>query len=292
MAAHASAFGLHTSPQPHPAILDKSHVIRSELERDIRKRLPGREIQEHLLHLFWVYVHPVLPVLDREAVMEAWKAETNATAPGGTGQDAIVEDVPTVGDSPPQQSDVQSRGEKSPSPYIDAPEPTGQGSSPQSVDASGGQLHPQARVPLLLLLAIFSISARFSTRSPPVPPDPNQAWDAGDSAVADRYLAAARTLLNHTYSSSRPSTCQALLLLSYREIGVGAMAAAWLYTGMAVRMAQDLGMHRKAERWAWKTGDGGRFVFTDRERQVRKKIWYGCVIMDKYAILVFMRMLS
>jgi len=60
------------------------------------------------------------------------------------------------------------------------------------------------------------------------------------------------------------------------------MAAAWLYTGMAVRMAQDLGMHRKAERWTWKTADGGRGVFTERERQVRKKIWYGCVIMDKY----------
>lgn len=41
---------------------------------------------------------------------------------------------------------------------------------------------------------------------------------------------------DQTYASSRPSTCQALLLLSYREIGIGAMAQAWLYVGMAVRM--------------------------------------------------------
>lgn len=45
--------------------------------------------------------------------------------------------------------------------------------------------------------------------------------------------------VDQTYASSRPSTCQALLLLSYREIGIGAMAQAWLYVGMAVRMVRS-----------------------------------------------------
>ena len=68
--------------------------------------------------------------------------------------------------------------------------------------------------------------------------------------------------------------------MGYREVGIGAMAQAWTYIGMAVRMAQDLGMHRSADGWA-RVGLGGR-LFGDWELHERKRIWYGCVIMDKY----------
>ena len=68
--------------------------------------------------------------------------------------------------------------------------------------------------------------------------------------------------------------------MGYREIGIGAMAEAWTYTGMAIRMAQDLGLHRSADGWA-RAELGGR-LFTDTELQERKRIWYGCVVMDKY----------
>lgn len=100
-------------------------------------------------------------------------------------------------------------------------------------------------------------------------------WVAGDG-----YLDSAKTILNNTYANSRPSTCQALLLLGYREIGIGAMAQAWVYIGMAVRMAQDLGMHRSADGW-FRVGLGGK-LFAEWELQERKRIWYSCVIMDKY----------
>lgn len=56
-------------------------------------------------------------------------------------------------------------------------------------------------------------------------------WAAGDG-----FLMRAKQLLDMVYSNSRPSTCQALLLMGYREIGIGAMAQSWLYVGMAVRM--------------------------------------------------------
>jgi len=100
-------------------------------------------------------------------------------------------------------------------------------------------------------------------------------WAAGDG-----YLDSAKIILNSTYAISRPSTVQALLLLGYREIGIGAMAQAWVYIGMAVRMAQDLGMHRSADGWA-RVGLGGR-LFNEWELQERKRIWYSCIIMDKY----------
>lgn len=99
-------------------------------------------------------------------------------------------------------------------------------------------------------------------------------WVAGDE-----YLDCAKVILDQSYASSRPSTCQSLLLMGYREIGIGAMAQAWTYIGMAVRMAQDLGMHRSADGWA-RVSVGK--LFGEWELDERKRIWYGCVIMDKY----------
>jgi Fungal specific transcription factor domain len=133
------------------------------------------------------------------------------------------------------------------------------------------------RIPTLLLLAMFAVSARYSTsnRVPPPPPDGSMMWAAGDD-----YLDSAKVILDNSYASSRSSTVQALLLMGYREIGIGAMARAWTNIGMAVRMAQDLGMHRSADGWA-RAGLGG-MLFGPSELHERKRIWYGCVIMDKY----------
>lgn len=167
------------------------------------------------------------------------------------------------------------------------------------------------RVAPLLLLAMFALAARYDipplapssssfpspsasdtspspTSTTPLPTDGVSMWAAGE-----QYFSSAKTLLDTSYASSRPSTCQALLLMGYREVGIGAMALAWAYTGMAIRMAQDLGMHRKAEGWrrpglgAAKSNEPsvnaeeGR-IFGDWELGERRRIWFGCVIMDKY----------
>ena len=133
------------------------------------------------------------------------------------------------------------------------------------------------RIPTLLLLSMYAIAARYSTKNdvPPPPPDGTILWAAGDD-----YLDRAKVILNGLYASSRTTTVQALLLMGYREIGAGAMAQAWIYIGMAIRMAQDLGLHRSADGWA-RAGLGGR-LFSEWELQERKRIWFGCVIMDKY----------
>lgn len=152
---------------------------------------------------------------------------------------------------------------------LTANSPMSDASSPSGSQASVAR--PQ-RIPTLLLLAMFSVAARYSSSGAP-PPEPGQMWTAGDSYMED-----AKAILDSTYAQSRPSTCQALLLLGYREVGIGAMAQAWLYIGMAVRMAQDLGLHKSADKWS----NVGRTLFTPVELQERRRIWYGCVIMDKY----------
>jgi len=155
------------------------------------------------------------------------------------------------------------------------------------------------RLPPLLLFAMFSIAARYdvpspdpnlpsfpspsvseSSRpspnsSPPLPTDGLAMWAAGED-----YFNSAKSLLDSSYTSSRPTTCQALLLMGYREVGIGAMALAWTLIGMAIRMAQDLGMHRNAD--AWSRPALGRPIFSDSELQERRRIWFGCVVMDQY----------
>jgi len=118
---------------------------------------------------------------------------------------------------------------------------------------------------------MFSVAARYTGEHGPEVS--NTMWPAGDS-----YFESTRAILTSTYSTPRTGTCQALLLLGYREVGIGAMAQAWMYVRMAVAMAQDLGMHKTAEKWR-RTGEN---MFTEAELQERRRIWYACIVMDKY----------
>ena len=52
--------------------------------------------------------------------------------------------------------------------------------------------------------------------------------------------------------------------------------------------AQDLGMHRNSENWA----RDGEPIFSSVEQQSRKRIWYACVVMDKYVSAYIGRPLS
>ena len=200
-------------------------------EEDFSVRLPPQEVQEHLLELYFAYVHAQLPIIHKRTFMEMFRAGN-------------------IGSASSPMSDASA----SPAP---------------SQSSAGGR--PQ-RIPTLLLLAMFSIAARYSSTDGPAPA-PGEMWTAGDSYMED-----AKVLLDNTYAQSRPATCQALLLLGYREVGIGAMAQAWVYIGMAVRMAQDLGLHKNADKWL----GVGKILFTDSQLQERRRIWYGCVVMDKY----------
>ncbi|KAF7293007.1 Zn(2)-C6 fungal-type domain-containing protein [Mycena indigotica] len=217
--------------------------------------LPPRDVQGSLLERYFAHVHPSFPVIHKQSIMEAF-----------------------------------SRGEGPP----------------------------------LLLLAMYALAARHAPQPAHEEIEARQCmWPAGDT-----FLFRAKTLLDSSYASSRASTCAALLLLGFREIGIGAMAQAWTYIGMAVRMAQDLGLHRDADGWVRagvKVGrtaamggaveggtplsshdddrepsleqDDGRHpkdgkLFAAWEIAERRRIWYACVIMDKYVSTYIGRPLS
>ncbi|GAA6052521.1 hypothetical protein JCM3770_003807 [Rhodotorula araucariae] len=126
------------------------------------------------------------------------------------------------------------------------------------------------KVPVVLLLCMFALAARYCDLEEAR--TDGKYWTAGQE-----YLDKARRILNHDYGSSKLVTVQALLLISYREIGVGAMSSAWMTCGMAIRMAQDLGLFRDVEKWYLPIQR-----FTHEEKQGRKRVWWACVILDRY----------
>ncbi|KDE03870.1 hypothetical protein MVLG_05692 [Microbotryum lychnidis-dioicae p1A1 Lamole] len=179
--------------------------------------LPDKAAQQHLLDLYWTYVHPHFPIVYKVSFLRGYRhrmshPETD-TRPDNTGIN---------------------------------------------------------KIPLVLLLSMFALAARYSD----LDGDRTEGkyWTAGDV-----YLERAKKLLDYDYGSSRLVTVQSLLLLAYREIGTGAMSSSWLYTGMAIRMAQDLGLFRDVEKWFLPVQR-----FSHEEKQTRKRVWWGCIILDRY----------
>ncbi|SDA02837.1 BZ3500_MvSof-1268-A1-R1_Chr11-1g03181 [Microbotryum saponariae] len=179
--------------------------------------LPDKVTQQHLLDLYWTYVHPHFPIVYKVSFLRGYRhrmshPETD-TRPDNTGIN---------------------------------------------------------KIPLVLLLSMFALAARYSD----LDGDRTEGmyWTAGDV-----YLERAKKLLDYDYGSSRLVTVQSLLLLAYREIGTGAMSSSWLFTGMAIRMAQDLGLFRDVEKWFLPVQR-----FSHEEKQTRKRVWWGCIILDRY----------
>ncbi|RCI05130.1 hypothetical protein CU098_011193 [Rhizopus stolonifer] len=125
----------------------------------------------------------------------------------------------------------------------------------------------------LLLNAIYAMASRISNDSR-VRSDPSSSDTAGDV-----FFERARCLLDDYYDTPRISTVQALLLLASHQMGAMRPARAWLYSGMAFRMAQDLGLNRNCDSW--------NIIPEERER--RKRVFWCCFIVDRLISAVYGR---
>ncbi|KAJ7492355.1 fungal-specific transcription factor domain-containing protein [Mycena latifolia] len=205
-----------------PPIKDPTQLIQEE---DLNIELPPPQVQEHLLQLYFTYIHPMFPLIHKTRFL----TEYNARHTGSPVHS------PSHGSAKPEAA---------------------QKSSP------------------LLLLAMFAISARFSDQDTPLPPK-GKMWEAGA-----KYFDLAKHILAKVMHRSRPSTCQSLLLLGYREFGIGSMEQGWIYIGMAIRMAIDLGLN--CNLGEWKSGNGDQTLFSPEETQTRRQIWWACCVADRY----------
>jgi hypothetical protein len=123
------------------------------------------------------------------------------------------------------------------------------------------------QVPHLLLNAIYAVASRVSS-DPRVRADLSKPETAGDV-----FFERARLLLDLEWDSFKLYTVQSLLLMSSHQNGALKTTRGWLYSGMAIRMSQNLGLHRNCDGWN----------ITEAEKEERKRLFYSCFVIDRLA---------
>ncbi|KAJ2882138.1 hypothetical protein H4R27_003641 [Coemansia aciculifera] len=85
----------------------------------------------------------------------------------------------------------------------------------------------------------------------------------------------AKLYLDEQYTLNTTASILTLLLMAVYEQGTMSTRS-WLYSGMAIRKAYDLGLHRDVG----VTNHQGLSVLSQTEVQVRQRAWWGCYILD------------
>ncbi|KAI0414669.1 fungal-specific transcription factor domain-containing protein [Xylaria grammica] len=115
-----------------------------------------------------------------------------------------------------------------------------------------------------LLGAVLAQAARYSPRS-----------DAAE--VGRRFAKQARKLLDLDIDrGSSIATIQGLLIFSARECACGRTSQGWLYSGMAFRMARDLGLHLAPKKLSPLCPH-----FSNEDLAIRNQIFWSCYTWDK-----------
>ncbi|KAG0742779.1 hypothetical protein G6F62_005019 [Rhizopus arrhizus] len=131
----------------------------------------------------------------------------------------------------------------------------------------------ERQVTPLLLNSIYAVASRISTdvrvRSDPALPE----------TAGDVFFERAKKLLDASYDKPTLSTVQSLLLLASHQHGTRKSARAWLYSGMAFRMAQDLGLHRNCDHWN----------LSPEECERRKRVFWCCYVVDRLGSAMYGR---
>lgn len=86
-------------------------------------------------------------------------------------------------------------------------------------------------------------------------------------------------------------TLQALLCLALYELGDGNASAAWMLSGMAIRMGYDLGFQLNPSDWAIADSESTnqQVVIGNMDVLVRSRIYWGCYIFDHFVSLLMGR---
>ncbi|EXJ69838.1 uncharacterized protein A1O5_06910 [Cladophialophora psammophila CBS 110553] len=79
-----------------------------------------------------------------------------------------------------------------------------------------------------------------------------------------------RLLYDHDVETDKLAIIQAVLLMAYWSEYPGDNRGAWYWMGIAITLAQTLGMHRKAE-----------YKVQSQDAKLHKRVWWSCFIRDR-----------
>ena len=121
----------------------------------------------------------------------------------------------------------------------------------------------------LLLVAICAAGAKYSDHE-------GLCAEPGNlSTIGEQFLTHARILLQDRFDMPSMSTLQALLILYWCQVQTGRASLRFMYVGMAIRMAQEIGLNRPLDPKRLRDMD-------EREVQIRKTIWWSCYQADRW----------
>lgn len=123
----------------------------------------------------------------------------------------------------------------------------------------------------MLLSAIFSHSTRWAKNDPRI----KRLLERYDNG--EQFFREARTRLNDDlgYGHSRIPAVQTLLLMSAHECSRGHRTQAWLYSGMAFRLVDDMGISIDGRKYA------GTAKFSSEDIEIRNRLFWSCYFWDK-----------
>ncbi|KAJ2783541.1 hypothetical protein GGI15_002546 [Coemansia interrupta] len=121
-----------------------------------------------------------------------------------------------------------------------------------------------------LMSAVFAAASTYKAR---------EASNEGELARARiqmvLHFQRAKMYLDEEYTQNSTAIVLTLLLMSVYEQGTMSTRS-WLYSGMAIRKAYDLGMHRDMGM----SKSNVMSVVSRTEAEIRQRAWWGCYIMD------------
>ncbi|KAI8905304.1 fungal-specific transcription factor domain-containing protein [Powellomyces hirtus] len=126
----------------------------------------------------------------------------------------------------------------------------------------------------LLLHSMYALAARFSCH-PSIAKNPDTMYRAGDIFYAN-----ARVYISQNVDVPSLDTVCALIMLMTYASGSGRASASWMYSGMAIRMAQSLKLDLDPDFVEVQNAFGPISLF-DKER--RRRVWWCCFLTDRYA---------
>lgn len=92
--------------------------------------------------------------------------------------------------------------------------------------------------------------------------------------MAEFFASRAKALLDIEMDSPTVATVQALVILSAHEAAFTRDARGWLYSGMAMRLSVDLGLHVDVEKYV------SAGVLSRVDADVRKTAFWGVYLLD------------
>ncbi|KAL7782622.1 fungal-specific transcription factor domain-containing protein [Trichoderma afarasin] len=112
------------------------------------------------------------------------------------------------------------------------------------------------------------------------------ASDDKQRRLSEQFFLAAESIIMVS-GLAKPSipTAQTFLCLAFYEIGRGNLSKGWSFSGIAFRMAQDLGLQRDPDNWL--PHDSSLSTYEDSE--IRRRIYWGCYNSDKLISLILGR---